>query len=465
LYRKTTKGLSISALRRATIDRDWTKGSIFNNLMSLSWPMIVGGSLNNIGPTIDMIWVGKLGAAAIAGVGVSGMVVMLANSMLMGLFMGLRAMIARFVGAKDSPGANHIAQQAIVLGLALSVFIAAIGLFFAEPIMRLMGVSPDVVAEGVPYLRINFIGMITMSFRNMTESTMQASGDSVTPMWIAIFFRLIHIVLCPFLVFGWWIFPKMGVTGAAITSVFSQGLGASIGLWFLFSGRTRLRLTLQRFKFDLNAIWRLVRISLPASVTSMERTLGTLILMRFMAPFGTAAIAGHTLNQRVEFFLYMPAMGVGQAAGVLAGQNLGAREPERAERTGWLGVGLVAIMMTVASIAIYFWAENVIHIFNSDPTVVEMSSTFLRIAIVGFILMSFNSVLQPAINGAGDTFIPMVIMLLNMWLVQVPLAYFLSQFTSLGVYGVRWAMVAGTVSGTIFYIIYFRMGRWKRKKV
>jgi putative MATE family efflux protein len=457
--------IDISLRRKSRYDRDWTKGSIIGNLLSLGWPMIVGGSLNMLGPTIDMIWVGKLGSAAIAGVGVSGMVVMLVNSMLMGLFMSVRAMVARFVGAGDAKGANYVAQQALVVSIAYSLIMAVIGIFFAKPIFSLFGLESDVVTEGVAYMRINFVGMITMCFRTMTEATMQASGDSVRPMWIAIFFRLFHIALSPCLIFGLWLFPSLGVTGAAMTNVFSQGIGASLGLWFLFSGRTRLRLTLRHFRFDGNMIWRLVKIGLPASFTGMGRTFGNLIIMAFMAPYGTLAVASHTLNQRIEMFINMPQMGLGQAAGVLAGQNLGAKQPERAERTGWLTAGLLSGIMLIVSLVVFLWAEYFVRIFNSEPDLVVLASTFLRIATAGWLVLGITSVVQQCLNGVGDTMVPMLVMILNMWLLQIVLAFFLPRTTSLGVYGVRWAIVAGTASAAIFYIIYFRMGRWKRKEV
>jgi len=435
------------------------------NLLSLAWPMVVGSSFDMLGPTIDMIWVGKLGSAPIAGVGVAGMVVFMVNSMVMGLYMGLRAMVARFIGAGESEEANHVAQQAIVVTVAFSSFLALVGVFFAEPILVLLGVGPDVVRQGTPYLRINLIGMITMSFRRMTESIMQASGDSVTPMTIAILYRIFHIALAPMLIFGWWVFPRMGVTGAAITSVISQGLGAALGLWFLVSGRTRIRLDLKLSRIDFAVVWRLIRISLPAAINNMERTFGQLVLMWFMTPFGTLAVASHTLNQRVEVFLLAPAMGVGQSAGVLAGQNLGAKQPGRAEKTGWMGTGFLAGIICLLALAIYIWAEHVVRIFNTEPELVAMSSKFLRIAIIGFVFMGSASVLQQSINCAGDTLIPMLVSLLNMWLVQVPLAYLLPHFMGLGVLGVRYAMVFGTATSSIIYLIYFWSGRWKRKKI
>jgi putative MATE family efflux protein len=427
--------------------------------------MMVGNSLNMLGPTIDMIWVGRLGSSSIAGVGVSGMVVMLANALTMGLYTGLRAMISRLIGAGNASEANHVAQQALIISVAFSIIIALIGILFEEQILLLLGVGPDVVSEGAPYLRINFIGMVTMSFRNMTETTMQASGDSVRPMWVAVFFRFFHIALCPFLVFGWWFFPRLGVTGAAVTSVFSQGLGAAIGLWFLFSGRTRLQLTFRNFHFDLKIIWRLIKIGLPASLTAMERNLGNLILMFFMTPFGTLAVAGHTLGQRMEVFLQMPAMGMGQGAGILVGQNLGAHQPQRAERTGWMAAGLLSGMMIIASLAVFIWAESIIGVFSAEPDLVELGATFLRIATAGYLMIGLATVFQQSINTAGDTLIPMVVMLLNMWLVQVPLAYFLPRITGLGVYGVRWAIVAGTVTATVVYAVYYATGRWKHKTV
>jgi len=262
----------------------------------------------NLGPTIDMIWVGRLGSSAIAGVGVSGMVIMVVNGLIMGLFTSLRAMLARFVGAKDESAANHITQQAFVIGIAFSLVMAVLGLFLAEPILRIMGVEADVVVEGATYMRIQFLGIMTLSLLTVTQTVMQASGDAFNAMKISIVFRLFHIAVSPFLIFGWWIFPRLGVSGSALTSVFSQAIGGSIGLWFLFTGRTRMQLSLRNFHLDWNMIWRMVKIGIPAAFNSMERGLANLALMWFIVPFGTIAVAGHSIMTRIETFLQMPAM-------------------------------------------------------------------------------------------------------------------------------------------------------------
>lgn len=451
--------------REAAFERDWTKGSIVGNLWSLSWPMVISYSLNMLGPTIDMIWVGKLGSASIAGVGIAGIAVQLVMMAIMGLMMGMRAMVARFVGAGDVKGANRVAIQAFVISAAFATVMAAIGIFFAEPILSLFRLGADVVAEGSAYMRILFVGAVIMSVRMMAEGGMQASGDAVTPMKISIFFRFFHVALCPVLVFGLWIFPHLGVSGAALTNVISQSLGLLISLWVLFTGRSRLRLTLSNFHLDPSIIWRIVKIGIPACVMGIQMSLGHFMLVWFMSPYGTDPVAAHTLTQRVEMVLFMPILGLGMAAGVLAGQNLGAGQPGRAERGGWLAAGLAVGFMVICCAVLLWQAENIVRIFNSEPGLVEMGGIFLRIAAAGYVMIGFVIVLQYCISGAGDTLPAMLFSLLIMWGVQIPLAFALPRVTDLGVYGVRWAIVAAIIVGTIIYTIYFRAGRWKRKKV
>jgi putative MATE family efflux protein len=426
---------------------------------------MIGSCLNNVGTTIDMIWVGKLGAASVAGVGVAGMLVSLLDSLKMGLDMGTRAMIARYIGAGDTRMANNVALQGYVVTIGFAATVGLLGVIFSSSILTVMGLAPDVVTQGTPYLRIQFIGILTLGLVRQNEGTMQSSGDTVGPMRVAIIYRLFHIALCPFLVFGWWIFPRLGVSGAAVTGIISACLGAAIGLWLLLTGNTRLRLRFRGFRPDFRMIWRLIKIGVPASVTGMERTFGQLIMIGLVVPFGTLAVAAHTLTQQVEMFINIAGGGLGQASGIMAGQNLGAGRAERAERSGWTGAVLYTGVMIAASAALWFWGSNVIAIFNNDPGVVTIGANFIKIQIACYLILGFAMVLQQCLNGVGDTLTTMLVVLLSMFLVQVPLAYFLSRSTSLGVYGTRWAIVAGTIAMAITYSVYFRIGRWKKKRV
>lgn len=427
--------------------------------------MLINYTTTALGPTIDMIWVGRLGAASIAGVGVSGLAVLVVNALVSGFFIGTAAMIARFIGARDEVTANRVAQQAFVIGLAFSLFIALIGILFSRQILILLGVDTSVVADGAAYLRIQLVGIFTMTALQISQSTMQASGDSRTPLKIALGFRLLQVVLCPALVFGWGFIPRLEVSGAALSNVITQGVGGAIAVWILMSGRTRLVLTFKNFRFDPGLTWRAVKIGIPASVTFMERAFAELLLIRIISPFGTIAVAAHSLALRIDQFIQNLSGGIGGAAGVLGGQNLGAGKPERSEKTGWLAVGLATGVSLLCSLIVWFWIESILRIFTGDAALIAVSATFLKIQIVSYLVWGLVVVMNLMLNGVGDTWIPMATNLVTMFGVQLGLAYFLSNSTDLGVNGVRWAIVAGILVRAIIYPTYFSTGRWKRKKV
>jgi putative MATE family efflux protein len=450
---------------RAAVSKDWTKGSIIQNLLLLSWPVMVLGALYSVNLILEMIWVGKLGPASIAGVGVSGFMVLLVVSVKNGLGAGERAMVARYVGGGDVAGANHVAGQAFIISAVYGAFVAIIGILFARPLFGLFNLEANALTEGAVYLRIILAGWLTEAFWMTSFSVMQASGDAMTPMKIAIVIRLVNAVLCPFLVLGWWLFPRLGVSGAAITYITATGLGMCICLWALFTGHTRLRLNLSDFYPDPKIIWRILKIGLPASVAGLGKAFGDLVLTSFMIPFGTLALAAHNLLSRIEMFINTPSMGLGTGASVLVGQNLGADQPGQAAKSGWQAMVLVAGFTIVCSVILLVWAENIIGLFNVEPDLVKTGIVFLRIAVAGYLGMCIVNILQSCVSGAGDTLVPMFISLAMMWIVQLPLAFLLTRFTDLGMFGVRWAIVVSFIAGAIAYLTYFRGGRWKHKKL
>ena len=449
----------------AAFRKDWTKGSILNNLLLLSWPMVAMESLYVVSQIIDMIWVGRLGSTAIAAVGIANIVLMLIMSMSMGLIVGARALIARYIGALDIAGANHVVGQAIILSTTWGLLVTVVGIFLAHPVLSLFGLEAEVVIDGVAYLRVMFAGWVAMEVLVMCLYTIQAAGDAVTPLKVEFLLRAVHVTICPFLVLGWWVFPRMGVSGAALSNVISQCLGVVVVLWILFGGHTRLQPTLRDLHLTPSIIWRILKISIPALVMSLQRAFGNLILTWLIIPFGTLAVAAHSLASRMEMFITVPGMAAGNSAGVLVGQNLGAGQPERAERSTWLALSLVEAFMVTCSMVILLWAEGIMGIFTTDPGLVELGSIFLRIATAGYMLIAFVAVLQSSIAGAGDTIPIMIVSIVAIWAVQLPLAFLLPQVANLGVFGLRWALVAGTVAAAIAYITYFRLGRWKAKKL
>jgi putative MATE family efflux protein len=446
-------------------EKDWTKGPIAGNLVRLSWPMVLMEALYMAGQIIDMIWVGKIGPSSIAGVGIANIFFLILMSMDVGLIMGVRAMVARHVGAGDIRRASNIAGQAIVLGAVWGIIVAIVGLIVVEPVFGLFGVEAEVLSEGVKYLRIMFAGWITMGVLVMGLYSIQASGDTLKPMIIEVSIRTIHVVLCPFLVLGWWLFPDMGVGGAALSNVIAHGLGAITVVFLLFSGRTRLKVTLEDFRPIPNLIWRTLKIGIPSLILHAQKSLGDLVLTWVLVPFGTMAVAAHSVVIRVEMIFIALGIGLGGGAGVLAGQNLGAGNPKRAEKSGWLATGIMEVIMILFSISILLKAESIIGIFTSETELVDLGAVFLRIAAAGYLVFGIYMVLQECIAGTGDTLPTMIVSIAMVWVVQLPLAFYLPGIADLGVYGVRWAIVCGLFAAAIIYTSYFIIGKWKTKVI
>jgi putative MATE family efflux protein len=449
----------------SVIIKNWTEGSIMGNLLMLSWPMVVVESLYMIGQVADMIWVGKLGPASIAGVGLANICILVIMSMDIGLIMGMRALIARLVGSGDIKGANKTAGQAIILGAGWGILVGIIGLLSVKPIMGVFGSEAEVVNEGIAYLRIILVGWVTMGVLVMGLYSVQASGDTVRPMVIEVFIRTLHVALCPFLVLGWWKFPHLGVTGAALSNVIAHCLGAMIAVFLLFSGHTRLRLTLGDFRPAPGTIWRILKIGIPALILRTQKSMGDLALVWLIVPFGTGAVAAHSIVLRVEMFFLGIGLGLGGGAGVLVGQNLGAGRPKRAEKSGWMAAGLMEVSMIAFSLIILLRAEHIVGIFTTEPDLVTLGSIFLRIATVGYLVFGLVLVFQDCIAGAGDTLPTMIVSMAMIWVIQLPLAFFLPGVGDLGVFGVRWAIVISLFAGAFFYFTYFVLGRWKTKTV
>ncbi|OGO32477.1 MAG: hypothetical protein A2Z29_06645 [Chloroflexi bacterium RBG_16_56_11] len=451
--------------KETSLNKDWTQGPLLNNLLRLSWPMIIMESLFVVSQVVDMIWIGRLGPSAIAGVGIANIVTMLVMSMDFGLIVGVRAMVARFVGAGDMKTANHVAAQALVLSAGWGALMMTVGIILAGPVMKMFGLESDVINEGMSYMRVMFAGWVAMDLLVMALYVIQSAGDTIRPMMIEGLLRIIHVTLCPFLVLGIGVFPRLGVSGAALSNVISQGLGAVLCLWLLFGGYTRLHLSRGDFRVDFAVIWRILKIGIPALVMNIQRSFGTFILTYLIAPFGTMAVAAHSLASRLELFVMMPGFALGMGAGVLVGQNLGAGQPERAEKSAWMAVGILQVFMMVCAAAVLLWARGIMGLFTTDPELLALGSDFVRITAATFFVISIATVFQSCIASAGDTVPNMIISIAVMWLAQIPAAFLLSRYTSLGFYGIRWAMVVSTLVGTIAYLIYFRTGRWKLKKV
>ncbi len=446
--------------------RDLTQGSIVKNLLHFSWPMIVMEATYMVSQIWDMYWVGRgSGSAAIAAVGVCSIIMMMVSTFDASFISGSRAMIARFIGAKDYESAKKVIGQAYLMGITWGLLVTLFGSLLIRNVLNLLGLDAAVVEEGVRYMRVLFGGWISLELLIMGLYSLQASGDSLTPMTIELVMRGIHLLLSPMLVMGYLFFPAMGISGAALANVISQTVGAAAGLVILFTGFSRIKLSLRNFAFVPNIAWRMIKIGLPSMVSMLQMNFSMLLLTKIIAPFGTTALAAQGIVNNIQNFIFTPNMGLGGGVAVLVGQNLGAKQPDRAVKSTLVGAGILQGFLLVCGAVILIWAPDIVSLFNNDPALITTGAAFLRITTISFLVMGLNAALMNCISGAGDTLPNMLINIFMIWVVQIPLTFLLANHTSLGVYGIRWALVISAFAGTIAWLTYFRSGRWKLKKV
>ena len=445
--------------------RDLTRGSVPRNLWFLAWPQITEGFLGILGHVADLIWVGRLGFHVLAGLGVVQTYIRLVMTARMGLEIGMRAMIARAVGARRISLANHILLQALTVTALFGVAVITTGWLLAEPLLRVFGLSEDVVTQATLYLRIQVFSVAVWSFQSMIAGALQASGDSVPPLKAETMSRTVHLVLSPLLIFGWLGLPSLELAGVAAATFVSRSLGAGLNLYTLTSGSSRLRLDLRRYRPDIPLVWRLLKVGVPASVTEMQRGVSQLIVLGIVAPFGEVAVAAFAVARRAEIVSRVVSRGLGRAAGALAGQNLGANQPDRAKSTvRWALVFVTMGSLPLATLLLVF-SSQVTSFVSNESEFVGVASNWLIIIALGYISLGVVQVFTMALNTSGQTLAPMIMTLATVWGVEIPLAFGLSQLTPLGQFGGPWAIVAAATIRLLAFAWYFGRGRWLRPGV
>lgn len=443
-----------------------TGGGLLSGLVKLSLPMLVSASLHNAQSLIDLFWVSRLGPASVAALAMSGTVLMMLFTVLMGMGTGTVALVSRAVGAGDRREASRVVEHSLALALGAGVATGAVGWWAGAALCRLLGAGPEVAVQGTAYLQINFAACFVIFVLFIGNSALQGAGNTVIPMCSMMLANAINIVLDPVLIFGWLGVPALGIRGAALATVVSHVAAAGLTLGFLFSGRVagiRARSLDLPLRFGL--IWRLVRVGVPSSGQMLARSAMGVVLMRIVASCGTAAVAAYGIGLRVHMIILMPAFVLGNAAATMVGQNLGAGRRDRAGRAAWLAVALDAGFMVVTAGAVTAAAPALMGWFSSSPDVIAIGTNFLRIVSPFFIFAALSIVLGRSLQGASDTVSPMLCTVFSLWVLQVPLAVGLSRVLVPPTRGIWWAAaIAITVHG-LLVTAWFRRGRWKHRKV
>jgi len=445
--------------------QDFTEGSLGRAILLLSVPMVLEMFMESVFAVVDVFYVARISADAIATVGLTESMLALLYAIAIGLSMSTTAMVARRIGEKDNAGAAVAAVQAIVTGIALSVPITLIGIFFSPKLLTLMGASPAIVETGWGYTAWMLGGNITIMLIFLNNAIFRGAGDAVIAMralWLA---NIANIILDPCFIFGWGPFPEMGVAGAAVATNIGRGLGVIYQFIMLFRRHGRIHLNRQNVKLDVAVMLRLLRVSVGGILQFLIATASWVGLVRIISVFGSAALAGYTVAIRIIVFGILPSWGLANAAATLVGQNLGAQKPERAERAVWLTSVCNMIFLGGIGAVFIFFAEPLILLFTKDPAVVPIGAECLRIVSYGYLFYAFGMVIVQAFNGAGDTYTPTVINFFCYWLFQIPLAYWLAQSAGYGPDGVFWAICIAESIIAVVGMMVFRRGKWKERKI
>jgi MATE family, multidrug efflux pump len=446
------------------IRHDYTAGPIGRAIILLAVPMVLEMVLESVFAVVDVFWVSRLGADAVATVGMTESMLALVYSLAIGLSMGAAATVARRIGEKDSDGAARAAVQSIALGIAAAVPIGIAGAVLAPQLLGLMGGSPAVIANSA-FTRVMLGANVVILLLFLINAIFRGSGDpsiAMRTLWLA---NAINLLLDPCFIFGLGPFPRLGVLGAAVSTTCGRGIGVLLQFWILYRGKGRVVIRREHLSLDPAAMLRLARISFNGILQAMIGTASWIGIVRLLTGFGSAIVAGYTIGIRIIVFAILPSWGLSNAAATMVGQNLGARKPDRAERAVYVAAGYNMIFLGSVGVAFVVFAGFLIRLFTSDPAVLPVGTECLRIVSYGFLFYAVGMVMTQAFNGAGDTWTPTRINFFIFWIFEIPLAWFLSHRTGMGPRGVFAAIAIAFSTLAVVSLLVFRRGRWKAKKV
>ncbi|MBN1985734.1 MAG: MATE family efflux transporter [Prolixibacteraceae bacterium] len=446
-------------------ERDFTESSLGQAIFILAVPMVLEMVMESVFAVVDIFFVSKLGADAVATVGITESAMTVVYAIGMGLSMATTALVSRRIGEKNKKQAGVVAFQAIMVGVIISLCIAVPGVLFAKEFLILMGATESMAAEGYMFPAIMFGSNMVIMLLFIINAVFRSSGDAAISMRVMWFANIINIILDPLLIFGYGPFPEMGLAGAAVATTTGRGLAVIYQFYLLFRGKHRIRLYWNSLKIRVSVMLKLIKISGGGILQNLIATSSWILLVRIIAVSGPEALAGYTIAIRIIIFALLPAWGLSNAASTLVGQNLGAKQPERAERSVWITGYVNMIFMGILGIFLAAFPEFFIRLFISDLAVVENGTLALRIISFGFLFYALGMVLVQGFNGSGDTLTPTRINLICFWLFEIPLAYFLAIVLNMGLTGASVAIVAAESLLAIIALFLFRKGKWKLREV
>ena len=458
-------GAVLDSVRGVHRDFDYTSGPIGRAILLLAVPMVLEMVMESVFAVVDIFFVARLGPDAVATVGLTESMLAIIYAVAMGLSIGVTALVARRIGEGDRDGAARAATQGIFVALFGATALGVVGAALAPQLLALMGASPAVIDVGVNYTRVMLGGEATIVVLFVANAIFRGAGDAAIAMRVLWLANAINIALNPCLIFGLGPFPELGVTGSAVATTIGRGVGAAYAVSRLLRPGGRVSVERRHLRLEPALMRRLLGLSGSGTLQMLVGTASWIGLIRILSSFGSAALAGYTIGIRIIIFALLPSWGLSNAAATMVGQALGAKKPDRAERSVWMAGNYNLIFLGSIGLAFVLFARPLIALFTADPEVRRYGVDCLRVIAAGFLFYAYGMVITQSFNGAGDTATPTWINLFVFWLWEIPLAYVLAVTFGMGPHGVFLAVAVAFSTLALVSAVIFRRGHWKTRMV
>ncbi len=439
---------------------DLTTGKEGKLIFQFAAPMLIGNVFQQLFSVVDSIVVGKfVGKEALAAVGASFPVIFIMVSMIIGLVMGTTVIISQYFGAKDFVRVKRAIDTMYIYSTIAGVIATVVGILISEPLLRLLGLPEEIMPQAVLYLKIYLSGIVIFFGFNGTSAVLRGLGDSKTPLYFLIIATVANIIFVLLFVgvFKW------GVAGAAYATLLANAIAFGLAIYWLNKTHKLIRIAIKGLHFDREIFRKSVSIGLPTGIQHTLVAMGALALMGIVNKFGTNVIAGFSVASRLDALAVIPAMSFSQALSTFVGQNIGANKPERI-RAGLLAtLKMSGIVTIVTTVFIILGGHLLMSMFTNDQEVIRLGDQYLTIVSIFYITFTLMFIYGGLMRGAGDTLIPMFISILSLWLIRIPMAWFLSG--KIGAQGIWWSIPAGWVIGLALSYLYYKSGYWKKKAI
>jgi putative MATE family efflux protein len=446
--------------------KKYTEGKILNSLVSLAFPIIMANILQTAYQLIDTFWLGRLGANAVAAVSLSFPILFLVLALGGGLTLAGTVLVSQYQGAENQAKVNYASSQTVIVIFFISILLTIVGYFSAEPLMKIVGAGPEILKDSISYFQVSSFGFIFLFMFFVFQSLMRGIGNVYLPMFIVLGTVFLNLILDPLFIFGWGPIEGNGVAGAAMASLLTQGLSAFIGLAILFKGKRGIKIKFSHMKWDFPWVKKLFELGIPSSLDQSSRAAGMTFMIMLVTSFGSEVVAAYGVGARILSLVVVPALGFAIATTSLVGQNIGANKLKRAEKIGDLSNKIGFFGLTAIGVLLFIFAEPITAFFiPNDPSVIKNGALFIKIMAPSFGLLGVQQILNGVFNGAGFTQGSMLISIFSLWIVRFPVAFMLSNKTSLGFEGIWWAFPISNLLAAILAFSYYKMGYWKLRVI